>query len=440
MNKSVVSIVRYQEPLESVRKVVELAGGLGRIPAHARVFIKPNVVTWTRTGAFPKWGVLTTSRVVEDTVVLLKEHGVDDITIGEGPVLSRPGDRKTTAAAFEGLGYGTLKSRYGVKCIDVFQRPFEAVDLGDGVTLKFNTDILHSDFVVNLPVLKTHAAIMVSLGLKNLKGVIDVNSRKKCHNSDSERDLHFMVAKLAGSMPPTFTLLDGIYTNERGPGPDGKARRSDILVASWDMVSADMVGAKVLGHDPVDVPHLAQAARERGRPADLSDVDVVGERIEDVASYHEYTFPFNEDDSLPLPLVKMGIKGLAYRKYDLTLCTYCFGINSPALTAIGKAWRGEPWNEVEVLTGKSMQPTPGKRKTILIGKCMYQANKDHPDIEEMIAVKGCPPSPKAVAEAFQRAGIEVDPAVFENLEEFPGTYLKRYEGRPEFEESFFRVA
>jgi len=38
-----------------------------------------------------------------------------------------------------------------------------------------------------------------------------------------------------------------------------------------------------------------------------------------------------------------------------------------------------------------MKPTPGKKKTILIGKCIYQANKDNPDIQEMIAVKGCPP-------------------------------------------------
>jgi len=84
MLKSVVAIVRYEKPLDSVRKVVELSLGLEHLPANARVFIKPNIVFWTRAVTFPKWGVITTSRVIEDMVVLLKGRGIDDITIGEG--------------------------------------------------------------------------------------------------------------------------------------------------------------------------------------------------------------------------------------------------------------------------------------------------------------------------------------------------------------------
>jgi hypothetical protein len=43
--------------------------------------------------------------------------------------------------------------------------------------------------------------------------------------------------------------------------------------------------------------------------------------------------------------------------------------------AIFRAWNGEPWDDVEVLSGKVMKPVPGKKKTILFGKCMCQANK-----------------------------------------------------------------
>ena len=437
MSKSIVSVVRYEKPFESVRKAVELAGGLGQLPAGAKVFLKPNIVTWTRATPFPKWGVITTARVVEDVVALLKEQGVNDITIGEGMVLNDPKDRETPADAFESL-YGALGRRYGVRCLNVFERPFERVDLGDGVKLAFSSDFLASDFVINLPALKTHAALVVSLGIKNLKGVLDVSSRKKCHSSKPGRDLHFLVSKLPNALPPTFTLLDGIYTLERGPGVDGKARRTNVLVASADILSADMVGARVLGHDPAAVPHLVLCAKDRGRPADLSDVEVIGEPIENVASFHEYDFPFDHEASLPVPFVKAGFKGIAYRKFDLTLCTYCFNVNATALTAIARAWQGKPWNEIEVLTGKSMTPTPGKKKTILIGRCMHKANKDHPDIQEAIAVKGCPPSPKEVAEAFHKAGIDVDPALFENMDRLPGAYLKRYEGKPEFDEAFYR--
>jgi uncharacterized protein (DUF362 family) len=378
MSKPIVAIVRYEKPLESVRKATDLCGGLDRLPANARCFIKPNIVFWTRATPFPKWGVITTSRVVEDMVVLLKERGIADITIGEGTVTLDPRDRETPAHAFETLGYGALQKRYGVECVNIFERPFEKVDLGAGVVLNYNVDILQSDFVINLPVLKTHAQTVVSLGIKNLKGMIDITSRKKCHSADPEMDLHYMVARLANRLPPSYTLLDGIYTNARGPSFDGRIRRSNV--------------------------------------------------------------PYNEEGTLPRAMDRRGIKGLSYRKYDLSLCTYCAGLTGVILTAIAYAWQGEPWEDVEVLTGKVMEPSPGKKKTILIGKCMVQANKDHADIQEMIAVKGCPPSPEAITRAFHRAGIEVNPAIFEHIDAAPAYFSRRYEGKPEFDESLFRIA
>ena len=440
MTQNLVSIVKYEKPLESVRKAVEFCRGLDRMPAGAKVFIKPNIVFWTRSVDFPKYGVITTSRVIEDMVVLLKERGIDDISISDGTVLRNPKDMETQIHAFESLGYGELKKRYGVNPVNIWQRPFKKVDLGDGVEVKFSEDILSADFVVDLPVLKTHSMTTVSLGIKNLKGMIDIQSRKKCHNTHPEKDLHYWVSKLADKMPPLFTLIDGIYTAERGPNVDGIMHRSNLLIASADVLSADMVGAKALGYEPRDVPHLVHAAKNRKRSPDLTDVTIVGESIENVASPHRYDFPYNEDKTLPLPMEKMGIKGLSYYKYDLSLCTYCSGITSTILAAIAKAWKGEPWEDVEILSGKVMEPSPGMKKTILFGKCMYQAHKNNPAIKEMIAIKGCPPKPQAVCEALHKAGIEVDPATFENMDKVPGIFMKRYKGKPEFDEKFFKIS
>ncbi len=441
MNPSVVAVVRYESPLASVRKAVELSNGLDHLAARARVFIKPNIVFWTKSVAFPKWGVITTSRVVEDMVVLLKERGVDDITIGEGIVVGNPKDKETPAHAFETLGYGRLKKRYGVKAVNTLDRPFEKVDLGDDMALHFNTDILHSDFVVDLPVMKSHNQTVVSLGIKNLKGVIDIPSRKRCHSADPEKDLNAWVARLADKLPPIFTLIDGIYTLERGPAFDGKMRRSNLLVASADILAADKVGAHILGHDPANVPYIVNAAANHGRPIDLSDVVVVGEKIEEVASRHEYDFLYSEsaDGNMPLPMAKQGIKGLYYRKHDLSMCTYCSGLNGLILSAIRYAWKGDPWDRVEVLTGKRMKPTPGMNKTILLGKCIVKANKDNPDIRESIPIKGCPPQPEDIIKALHQAGIQADPAMFENVDQLPGFFMARYAGNPDFDESFFKI-
>lgn len=439
MRKSLVSIVRYQRPADSVREAVELCAGFADFKRGDRVFVKPNIVCWTRKVSFPKWGVITTSRVVEDVVVLLKELGAGAIVIGEGTVTHRPGDTETPAHAFETLGYNTLGQRYGVRVVNLFERPFRKVDLGAGVELNFAVDFLESDFLVNLPVLKCHAQTVVSLGIKNLKGLLDIPSRKACHKADPARDLHFMVSRLQRALPPSLTVVDGIFSLERGPMYDGSARRTNLVVASSDPVSADLVGARLLGYDPGEVPHLALAATDRGRPADLSDLQIRGERLETAASRHEYDFPYTEDGSLPKPMEKMGIRGLSYRKYDLSMCTYCSHINGVTLWAISRAWKGQPWDDVEILTGKTMRPTPGKRKTVLLGRCMDEANRDHPHIRERIVAKGCPPTPASIARALRQAGIEVDPRHLERIEEYPGFFQKRYEGRPEFDESFFRV-
>ena len=136
---------------------------------------------------------------------------------------------------------------------------------------------------------------------------------------------------------------------------------------------------------------------------------------------------------------KRGIQGLSYPKYDSTHCTYCSWVNGPVLFAIAKAWIGQRWDDVEVLTGKLMKPKPGMKKTILLGKCMYSAHKNNPNINEGIPVKGCPPKPESIVRAFRKAGIELDEKLFNELDRYPGIFSRRYEGKSEFDESLFEI-
>ncbi len=442
MSKSKVSIVKYEESLESVRKLVELSNLFDQIPKDAKVFIKPNIVFWTRHSNFPKWGVITSSRIIEDVVVILKERGINDITIGEGIVTEDVKDTETAADAFEKLGYNLLKERHGVKPINTFEHPFEKIDLGTGFNVNFSSVALAADVIIDIPVLKTHSQAVVSLGIKNLKGFINRSSRKKFHSADPDKDLHFNVAKLPNKFKKVLTIIDGIYTLERGPAIDGKAHRKNILVASTDILSADMVGSKLLGIEPADVPHLVVAAKDRNRPTDLSDVEIVGEKLEDLASHHEWDFIYNDAGDLPLPLQRIGVQGLKYHKYDSSLCTYCSGINGILLTIIKSAWqsrKGKPFDNVEFLNGKLQEPSPGMNKTILIGQCQYNKNKDHPNIKEMIPIRGCPPSTEDVRHAFSQIGIELPANMFKNIDKAAGFLMSKYKRRPEFEESFFQI-
>lgn len=434
-----VGVARYEIPYRSVYLAVERAGGFSAIKPDSRIFIKPNIVTWLPGGIFPKWGVITTSRIVEDTIRLLREAGLRHIKIGEGIVFAGKNRGKITEEAFRSLGYYRLKERYEVEVVDLFDRPFKKVEIDDGVNLNFSVEALESDLVVNLPVLKTHAQTVVSLGIKNLKGLIDIPSRKKCHSIDNGRDLHYYVGRLFTALPPVWTIIDGIFSNERGPGFDGIAKRTNVIIASRDVFSADKVGSTVLGHSPSDVPHLVHASKVLGRPLDLSDVQIEGEDLKTIVNYHAFSFDYNDDNSLPIVMDRMGIRGLSYRKYDDTLCTYCSFLNGSLLTAIVRAWKGRPWDDVEVLTGKAMAPSGNKKHTILLGKCMSTLHANNPLIQHAVFVKGCPPKPLEVIKAFGEVGIHLDASIMEQPERYGIRFLKKYEGKPEFDESFFKV-
>ncbi len=439
MEKHVVSIIKYLKPLESVRTAIDKAGGFTKLNPSSKVYIKPNVVYWNRLVPFPKWGMVTTSRVMEDTIKLLVERSVKDITIGEGIITYDPKDKATPAHAWETLGYNTLAKRYGVKVVNLFEQPYRKVDIGGDFFANVSTVALDADFFIDMPVLKTHTQAVVSLGIKNMKGCLDMATRKKFHSADLEKNLHFNVAKLARIFKPALTIIDGIYTLERGPAMNGAAHRKDILVASTDVLSADLVGAKLLGFDPKSVPHLVHSAKYQSRPIDLSDITVAGETIESLATPHEWEFEYNEAKDLPLPFHKKGMKGLKYRKFDDTMCTYCSDINAILLNAIKFAWEGKPFDEIEVLTGKRMKPTPGMKKTVLVGQCIYNATKDDPAIKEAVPIKGCPPLIESLKEGLQRINIELPDMFWNGIDKGAGLFMARYRDKPEFDEQFYRV-
>lgn len=434
------AIVRYEKPFASAEKAVRLSGAFDSLRCGDTVFVKPNVVYWPRVTPAPPWGVVTTTRVVEDVVKLLKDCGARRIVIGEGVITSDPNDRETPARAFETLGYNRIAKKYGVSVVDVMDREFRKVELGGGTTLNFSVDLLDSDMAVSLPVLKTHAQTMVSLSLKNLKGCLDMKSRKQCHSDCSEKDLDHHVAMLANALPnlKICAVTDGIYTLERGPVYTGKARRSDILIASGDLLTADIAGAAALGFDPSGVPHLAKCCKAANIDPGIDSIRIVGEPLDKMASRHQWDFPYNKRGDLPLIMERMGITGLSFPKYDHSLCSYCSLYVGFLQSVIARAWKKVPFDKVEILTGKIRRPSPGMNHTILFGKCQVSLNKNHPDIFNPIHVPGCPPRMDKLAAALGKAGIGIDPSVVDDFENMPALFMSKYENKPGFSMDFHR--
>lgn len=435
-----VAVVKYEKPLESLRKAVELAGGLGALSQDWKVLVKPNLCVWHDAVYFPKYGVLTTARLIEDTVILLKEHGARHIAIAEGVVEIENRRESTLQRAAKGMGLDVLAQRYDVKVVDALRGSFAKVTAG-GVTFSVSRDAVDADYVIDMAVLKTHSQAMVSLGIKNLKGLLNIPSRKKCHTPVGDRDLDYHLARLPDVLSPSLTIIDGIYTLERGPSYTGRAHRSNIILASKDVISADKVGAAILGIAPQTVPYLALAAKSAGRSTDLSDVELKGEvAVETLLEPHAWEFEQNESGDLPLFFERAGIRGLRYPQADKTMCTYCADFINYVIWGILMAKnRDKPFDDIEMLHGRIHEPLGGHKHTVLIGQCQVKKNGQNPLINHCVKIKGCPPSKADLIEAYADVGIDLPDDFIERMEKMSETFMGRYEGRPDFEDAFYRI-
>jgi uncharacterized protein (DUF362 family) len=367
---------------------------------------------------------------VEELIKCLKDFGCSKITIGEGSVQLKKD--MGTLAAYEGLGYNELKKRYGVELVDFNTCDSAVFHYHGDNELHIAKEAVEQDFFINFPVLKTHGQTKVSMGLKNLKGCLKLKSKRHCHNPDSH--LEFAFSHIADFVKPSLTIIDGIYALEKGALHFGNAFRKDVIIASSDILAADLVGAKTIGYDAKEIDHFSHYAGRHNQSLDLADYTINGEKMEDHIKPLKWDWTWTKENTGPGIFAKLGITGTALPKYDETLCSGCSPIANLSNILVLSAFKGEPLPNVEILNGKKMQGRPGYEKTVLMGNCMIRANKDNSDINEAVKVKGCPPAENDVVDALKSVGLDV------NILAYYG-YMKqqseKYDGKEGYDPGFF---
>jgi len=399
-----ISLVKYTDSPNSLKDSIALCDGFKNLKPTDRVLIKPNLVAWDDQFPIAPFGVYTTTRLVEDLIICLKDFGCGKITIGEGSVQIKKDTG--TQAAFEGLGYRSLEKRYGVSLVDFNISKSVEFPYGNGQVLNIAKEAVETDFFINFPVLKTHGQTKVSLGLKNLKGCLKLISKRHCHHPES--GLEFSFSHIADFVKPKLTIIDGIYALEKGALHFGNAYRKDIIIASTDILGADLAAAQTIGYGPDDIAHFQYYAARNGKSLNLSDYEMAGEPVAQHVKPLKWDWTWTKDNTGPGIFEKLGVTGAALPKYDETLCSGCSPIANMSNILVLSAFKGQPLPKVEILNGKKMQARPGYNKTVLLGNCITKANKGNPDIKEAIAVKGCPPSEEDVISALKSAGLDVN--------------------------------
>ncbi len=431
-HNSVVALVQYNGSARSVERAMELAGGLEGAGAASRILVKPNLMGIDDSYPYPLYGIITTVRVMEPLIRYLAEAGHTHIIIGEGSVTGRAtGIGLDTAEIFERLGYSKLKNRYGLDLVDFNKGPFESVVL-DGHRVRVAAAALEADLILTVPVLKTHGQTKVSLGLKNLKGCLKRASKSRFHEPGVS--LEGLIARLALKLSPAFCLIDGIYALERGPQITGKAWRTDLIIASRDALSADWVGAKLLGFEPRQVEHLRAYAELTGRAEPTWEPLVRGLSVDEYCRPFNWDWQWREDNSGPAGWDRLGIRGIRFPNYDGTLCTGCSLIFGGLLSLVTGAYQREAFCGDQFLTGKAMSAAPEYRRAFLFGDCMVRAHRNNAALAEAIPIPGCPPALDKVVRIMRAHGLK---ASMEDYARFRNHLASRYEGKPEFQQEDF---
>ncbi|MEM0006966.1 MAG: DUF362 domain-containing protein [Candidatus Bathyarchaeia archaeon] len=264
-----VAIIKGPNPIETTVKALEaIKSDLDAVlSAKKSILIKPNYIT----AQHPSTGVTTDGRVVEGVVKFLKEHGKNNIVIGEGSGWA------DTFEAFKVAGIDKISEKWKVKLVDLNKDIFVEVYPPNPITLKkvkVAKTALES-VIISVPKLKLHRLATVTLGIKNMMGALA--SKGSMHNGR----LHANIADLASVLKPSLTVIDGIIAGE-GHETSGNPVKMDLVIAGTDPVAVDAVGAAVMGVSPTEVEHLVLAEKKGLGTCQLKNIEVIGEPIEKV--------------------------------------------------------------------------------------------------------------------------------------------------------------
>ena len=173
--KSTVSVVKGTDVDSSVRKAVELIGGIRKfIQPGQTVLIKPNFAVV----APPETGIVTDPATVDAVIGVCKEADPAKVIVGESGIVGFD-----TSEVFQGLGLENRFERLGAELVNLDQDEAVKMDVPNGTVLKtariFKT-VYESDVVISVPSMKTHILTSATLGLKNMKGTIPDSMKKGC--------------------------------------------------------------------------------------------------------------------------------------------------------------------------------------------------------------------------------------------------------------------
>jgi uncharacterized protein (DUF362 family) len=362
--------------------------GLEKFPlSHLRgrnVLIKPNAARL----ASPGEGVTTHPQVVAATIDHLKERGTRRIAIGESCIFG-----VNAKEAFRATGMKKISEEKKIKLLDLDQgNPMEITVSGGKVVKKIKVPAVlkEFDFIISIPVMKTHMHTQVTLSIKNMKGLLWRKEKARFHQLRCDqkitlghKELDIAISEMASVLSPGLAIIDGTVGME-GMGPAyGQVKKMGMILVGNNPVSTDAVAARLMGLSPEVIPHLRLAAQKGLGEIDPQKISV------DPRNYSKWVVPFEPPPSklsIPFPNVVVHDEGSC----SACLSTLLVFLQDYHLKLTD--YRLEDQN-IHIGIGKHLDAFP--EGTILIGNCTSKMKSRGKFIQ------GCPPVASQLADRLK---------------------------------------
>ncbi len=252
-----------------VQAVIKSLGGIERFVKKGNdVIIKPNICVAYHTY---EYAATTNPEVIGELVRLCLEAGARRVRVMDQPfggTAEQAYERSGIARAVKDAG-GIMEIMSNIK--------FRETAIPEGHDIKkwpVYTDALAADVLINVPIAKHHSLGRLTLGMKNLMGLIQ-------NRNDFHFNLGQRIADLASLLRPDLTLVDAvrILTNH---GPSGgnldDVKLMNTVIASHDIIAADAYAATLFGLTGLDIPAVRAGVELGLGTTNLDEVRV--EKIE----------------------------------------------------------------------------------------------------------------------------------------------------------------
>jgi uncharacterized protein (DUF362 family) len=218
-----------------------------------RVVLKPNLVEFDDGAA-----INTHPLLVLAALESFRALGAASVRIAEGPGHRRPTlDLAAAAGYYQTVpGFESIFTDLNLDEVSQVRLPRSAPGLD---SLYLPATVLGCDLLVSLPKMKTHHWVGVTLGMKNLFGLVPGAVYGWPKNILHWSGIDESIVAVNSCFPRIFTIVDGIE-GMQGNGPiQGRLKHAGVIVGGGDRVAVDATCCRIMGVDPEKIRYLRMA-------------------------------------------------------------------------------------------------------------------------------------------------------------------------------------